>query len=178
MIVYSIITSIRSILKDKIFSFFSITGFAFGFTVCILISLFVFKELTVDKGFLNNDRIYRLIDTVGNNSKMDFEIAGSIKEKFPEIIYSAPVFYQYLNPPQYTKAVNGSDLVLIKEFISTNNDFFKVFSLPILVGDKDYPFSDLNSIVLTQSTAIKIFGKTDCAGELIKVENFNCCRLG
>ena len=171
MIVYSIITSIRSILKDKIFSFFSITGFAFGFTVCILISLFVFKELTVDKGFLNNDRIYRLIDTVGNNSKMDFEIAGSIKEKFPEIIYSAPVFYQYLNPPQYTKAVNGSDFVLIKELISTNNDFFKVFSLPVLVGDKDHPFPDLNSIVLTRSTAIKIFGKTDCAGELIKVEN-------
>ncbi len=170
MIVYNIITSIRSIIKDKIFSFFNLTGFAFGFTVCILISLFVFQELTVDTGFLNNDRIYRLVDTVSNNSKMDFEIAGKMKEHFPEIMYSSPVFYQYLNPPQYTKAVNGLDFVLIKELISTNNDFFNIFSLPVLVGDKDSPFSDLNSIVLTQSTAIKIFGKIDCIGEIIKLE--------
>jgi putative ABC transport system permease protein len=170
MFVFNLRSSFRNILKDKLFAFFNLSGFALGFTVCILLSLFIFRELTVDREFKNYKNIFKLIDTVQNMAKMDCDIALALKENFPDIIQSSPVFYYNMNPPQYIKKIQGSEFVMIKELISTNNDFFRIFSLNILIGDKNNPFSDLNSIVLTESTALKIFGKIDVLGEVVRLE--------
>ena len=170
MLIFNLKSSIRSIGNDKLFAFLNLSGFALGFTVCILLSLFIFRELTVDRGFENHKNIFRLVDTVQKSTKMDCEIATALKENFPDIIQSSPVFYMYLNPPQYIKEIGGSEFVMIKEMISANNDFFHIFSLNILLGDKVNPFSDLNSVVLTESTALKIFGKIDILGELIRLD--------
>ena len=168
MLIYYLKCSVRNLRKNKLISFLNLTGFSVGFSVCIVLSLFIFKEYSVDTGFENHKNIYRLIDTVRNSPRMDWDIASALKEKFPEISQATPVFYLSLNPPQYVKSVNGTDFVLIKELISTNNEFFRIFTLPVLLGDKDNPFSDLNSIVITRSTAIKLFGKIDVLGEILQ----------
>lgn len=171
MLLYNLKSSLRNLRKNKLFSFLNLTGFTVGFTVCIVLSLFIFKEFTVDTSFENHKNIYRLIDTIRNSSKMDYDLASALKERFPDITQAAPVFYSSLNTPQYVKTVNGTYYILIKEIISTNNAFFKIFTLPVLVGDKVNPFSDLNSIVITRSTALKLFGKTDVLGEILHLFN-------
>ena len=51
--------------------------------------------------------------------------------------------------------------------VSTTNNFFKAFSLPIIAGNPDAPFSDPNSVVITQKVALKLFGRTNVVGEII-----------
>jgi len=139
--------------------------------VCIVLSLFIFKEFTVDTSFVNHNAIYRLIDTIRNSPKIDSDIASSLKQQFPDIVQATPAFQYSLNPPQYVKSVKGSDFVMIKDVMSINNDFFRIFTLPVLVGDKETPFADLNSIVITRSTALKLFGKTDVTGEILHFDS-------
>ena len=171
MLLYNLKTSLRNLRKNKLFSILNLTGFTVGFTVCIVLSLFIFKEFTVDTGFVNHKNIYRLIDSTSTSSKMDYDIASELKEKFPDIPQAAPVYYSGLNLPLYIRSVKRTDYVLIKEMISTKNDFFRIFTLHVLAGDKDKPFSDLNSIVITRSTANKLFGKTDVLGEIVHFDN-------
>ena len=79
MLLYNLKTSLRNLRKNKLFSILNLTGFTVGFTVCIVLSLFIFKEFTVDTGFDNHKNIYRLIDLVSNSSKMDYDIASELK---------------------------------------------------------------------------------------------------
>jgi putative ABC transport system permease protein len=171
MLIHNLKSSLRNLRKNKLFSFLTLSGFTVGFTICILLSLFLFKEYSVDKSFKDYQNIYRLIDTTKNSPKMDYDIASSLKEKFPDITNAAPVFYSGMNKPMYIKSVKSTDYSLIQEMISTNNNFFQIFSVEIIEGDKKHPFSDLNSMVISRSTAIKIFGKTDVLGEVIHMDN-------
>lgn len=108
MLLYNLRSSLRNLRKNKIFSFLNLTGFTVGFTVCIVLSLFIFKEYTVDSGFADNNNIYRLIDTIHYSPKMDYDIASSLKEQYQEITQAAPVFHYFLNPPQYIKTLKGT----------------------------------------------------------------------
>jgi putative ABC transport system permease protein len=166
--IYNLKCSLRNIRNSKLLSFLNLTGFTVGFTICIIISLFIFKEYTVDTGFENHKNIYRLIDAERNSPKMDYDIAAALKQKFPEISQATTVFNLSFNTSQYAKSVNRTEYVLVKEIISTNNSFFRIFTLPVLVGNKESPFADLNSIVITRSTALKLFGKIDVLGEIIQ----------
>jgi putative ABC transport system permease protein len=72
------------------------------------------------------------------------------------------------NPVEaYIKTLNSTDYIQAKAMISTTNDFFKIFSVPIIAGNPNAPFADLNSVVITRSAANRLFGKTDAVGELI-----------
>jgi len=171
MLLYNLKTSLRNLRKNRLFSFLNLAGFSVGFTVCIILSLFIFNEFNVDSGYKNHKSIYRLVDTVRNSPKMDYDIASALQKQYPEISCAAPLNYNPLNIPLYLRTIHGTDYVLIKEIISTNNDFFKIFTLTVLVGDKVKPFSDLNSLVITRSTAQKLFRKTDVLGEIIHLDN-------
>ncbi|MGE5457275.1 MAG: ABC transporter permease, partial [Methanococcaceae archaeon] len=168
MLIYNLKCSLRNIRNNKLLSFLNLTGFTVGFSICIIISLFIFKEYTVDRGFDNHKSIYRLIDSIRNSPRMDYDIAAALKQKFPEISEATTVFCLSFNTPQYAKSVNRAEFVRVNEIISTNNSFFRIFTLPVLAGNKESPFADLNSIIVTRSTALKLFGKIDILGEIIQ----------
>jgi len=47
----------RNIIKHKIFSIINIIGFAIGLASCLLISLYVFNEISYEKFHNNRDHI-------------------------------------------------------------------------------------------------------------------------
>ena len=53
-------SSYRSLLKNKLFTFINVIGLAIGFTCTILISLFVYDELSYDNFFDEAEKIYRV----------------------------------------------------------------------------------------------------------------------
>src|ERR1700743_237086 len=59
----------RNLLRNKTFSAINILGLAIGLAVCMLITLFVYDELSYDTFNTNADRIYRV--------SSDFKVNGS-----------------------------------------------------------------------------------------------------
>jgi putative ABC transport system permease protein len=171
MLLYNLKTAFRNLKKNKLFAILNITGFTVGFTVCIVLSLYIYKELTVDSSYINYKSIFRLVDSTSHSCKMDYDIADALKNQFPDITMAAPVYYISPNRPSYVKSVKGTDFIPVGDFISTNNSFFKIFNINVLSGDKNNPFTGMNSMVITRSTANRLFGKTDVIGEVINLEN-------
>lgn len=154
----------RSLQKNKLFSVFNIVGFAIGFAVCIVIALFAYRENSVNTFFPDPQNTYRLIDAEKKSMLFDHAIVPVLKERFPEIEEIASFAYIYSEDLKENIKVGGKFLTF-KEMISTTNDFFKFTGIEILLSAADEPFVDKESVILSKSSALKLFGHYDILGE-------------
>lgn len=154
----------RSLQKNKLFSIFNIFGFAVGFTVCIIIALYVYRENSVNAFFPDAERTFRLKEADKNNAHFDVAILPILKDRFPEIEKMAPMVYLADEDFNITIKV-GDKFMVANEMMSTNNDFFDLTGIDILVSSSDKPFAEKNSIILAKSAAMKVFGDYNVIGE-------------
>jgi putative ABC transport system permease protein len=158
--------ALRSLLKNRLYSFLSIGGFAIGFAVCIIIGLFVYGEYTVDSGFKDHGRIYRLIDTKNNTAGIDYELSKVLTEHYPDIEYVAPYALDHY---EYKLSVEDK-YYSVFGLMSTTNEFFNLFSLSFISKSSDNPFANENSIIITESLAKKTFGTDNPIGKTITLD--------
>ncbi len=170
MIRFKLKLAIRNLLKNKLYSFLIIGGFAVGFTACILIAIFYNAEHNVNTHFADYKNIYRLYDAKENKSGLDYKINAALTENYPDIEKACPLGFSYF--PITLKDPETRDYTRVEYVISTNNAFFDVFSVEIVSSLEDKPFSQTNSAVITESVAKKLFGDKNPLGRTIKQEWF------
>ena len=161
----------RNLIRNKSFSVLNIVGLAMGLAVTTLIILWITYEITFDQFHTNIDRVYE----VNNQYTVDGEIwtwnstpkamAKAIKKDYPEV---AGVSRYYYDTPflfaKDDKRINATGTVI-------DPDFLNIFSFPLIKGDKETVFTDVNSVVITETLANKIFGNQDPMGEMVKIDN-------
>ncbi len=161
----------RNLWKNKSFSILNIVGMSIGITVAALIMLWVAFEMGFDRYHENIGRIYE----VNNNYMVDGEIwtwnstpkimAPTMEEEFPEIEAAVRVNWN----SELLFSYNDKRLKAEGNFVDPK--FLKVFSFPLLIGSVDNVLTDVNSVVLTETLAKKIFGDNDPIGKLVKIDN-------
>src|ERR1700760_4401861 len=83
--------AIRQLQKQKMYSAIKIGGFALSIAACLLIGLYIKDELSYDKTYPDQDRIYRLVEVYKHDGKIDkgvdypAPISKALKGDFPEI---------------------------------------------------------------------------------------------
>jgi putative ABC transport system permease protein len=159
--------SLRNLKRNKLFSTIGIVGFASGFSICLIIGLYVYSELSVDKYLNNYQRIYRLVDAKTSSTELDYRIQEVLKEKYPAIERAVPIYISSMNADVYT----SNHSFYIQGFISTTNDFLETFKVNVSESISKKPFADLNSSILTKSAAKKIFGDRNPLGQALKIQN-------
>ena len=170
MLRFKIKLAFRNLLKNKLYSSLIIGGFAIGFTASILIALFYSAEHNVDKHFARHEKIYRLYDAKKNDSGLDYKINAVIAEHYPDVETACPLAFSYF--PFTLKDPETRNYTRVEYTLSTNNNFFDVFSIPVLSSLEEEPFSQLNSAVITESVAKKLFGDENPLGRTIKEDFF------
>ncbi|MFA9370498.1 MAG: ABC transporter permease [Labilibaculum antarcticum] len=167
-------TVLRSLYRQKSYSLMNIFGLATGVTCTLLILIWVEYETGFDKFHEDIGQVYSVFE---NQNYADGDIfsvystpgplAKSIKKEFPEIKYSTRMVTTW---GQLTLSVNGKSFVEDGGKI-VDEDFFKIFSFPIVNGDEDNPFKEVNSVVLTERLARKMFGDSDPIGRVIEINS-------
>lgn len=161
--------AIRNLSRQKVFSAINIIGLAIGLACGILLSLWIFDELSFDKFHENGDNIYRILENQSYSSQnmqvavTPVPLAESIKNDFPEIVWAT----RY--NPGSTQAIKVGDKEFTESFGAfADEDFFKMFSFPIIKGSLT-PISEKHSIVLTEKTATKLFGDEEAVGQNVSI---------
>ncbi|MBO3697148.1 ABC transporter permease [Roseivirga sp. E12] len=164
-------TTVRSIGKNKHFSFINTIGLAIGMAAVLVIFQYVTFEYSFDRFHENKDQIYRLnlgrLDTGVPSSATSAGVMGPIlKDNYAGI-------KSFVRLRQFPSLVAHEDKSIYEEhFYFTDSSFFEVFSFRLLEGDKQNVLQEPNTIVLTESSALRLFGKTsELIGELIEVDN-------
>jgi putative ABC transport system permease protein len=161
----------RNLMKNKVFSFINILGLTIGITVCMMIFLFIMNEFSFDKFHKQGKNIYRVM--------RGFDIS---KSRVPYL--SGPYATALLNdfPNEIKKAVRvmpSNGLVSFgdisfneKKLYIVDDGFFSMFSFPLVKGNASTVLKDPASVVLTETTAKKYFGKQDPTGKVIEIDKY------
>jgi putative ABC transport system permease protein len=160
----------RSLTRNRVFSFINMFGLAIGLACCMLISGYLYQELTYDTYAANAKQLYRVnLGTVGsvgtdNYPIVDIAVGEGMKNAFPEIA----AFTRLSNlAPTFVKAND-------QQFKETNismadANFLEMFSIPLLEGDAKTSLTEPNTIVLTKAMAKKYFGDASALGKMLTV---------
>lgn len=165
-----IITALRNLFRQKGFSIINISGLAIGMAISILIFLWVKHELSYNKFNDKADLLYRLVQTQYYSSGpltttcMPGPIAKDIREDIPEIVNS---FMYYV----LTATISYEDKLFTEEVRLADPELFDMFSFEFVEGDPEHVFENINSVVLTEKMAEKIFDDDDPIGKVIKYNN-------
>jgi putative ABC transport system permease protein len=151
----------RILSRNKLFSFISIGGFSLSLAVVVLLLSFIRSEKQYDRSIPGVEQIYRIL-TNDHSAYIPEQARDKLLSEFPQVSAA-------------TKVVFGNDPVLYKEqnydlrVAHTDSGFFKVFSLPVLSGQREDLFRDPYQVVLTESGARKIFGEANPIGQVVNV---------
>jgi putative ABC transport system permease protein len=165
-------TTIRSLQRNKGYSFLNIFGLAIGITCAGLIFLWVEDELSFDQFNTKKNQLYYIRE----NQKYDTYTATFGSTPAP----MAPVIKAEIPGIANTCRINGLDTKLItidnKSMYAGGSyvdvSLFSMFTFPFVQGDAKTVFKELHSMVITESTAKKFFGnEKNVIGKTVRVDN-------
>ena len=169
-------TAWRNLSKNKFYTFINISGLAVGLATGIMLLLWVENELSYDKFHKDYQHIYQLSshfksngeDQTWNGVPGPLAVYAKSVPEVTSIVRTSSEFDQNLSYKEKKKVFDGNIIAY------ADSNFFSMFTFPLLKGNKITLFPNNNSVVLTQSTAQKLFGDEDAMGKTIgfKKENF------
>jgi len=164
--------SFRSLKKQKSFVLINILGLSIGLVCAIIIALFIQYELSFDRYNEHKDRTYRVIlnGKLGGQEVMVTSTASIIG---PTMLNEFPEVESFLRINGWGEAILKYEDKYFTEdhFLEADSTFFKFFSISMLQGDPEKALSEPYFVVLTKSTAEKIFGDEDPMNKMIRIGN-------
>lgn len=161
--------ALRVFNKEKSFTFINVLGLAIGLAVTLLIIQYVRFELSYENTHHNPEKIVRLtMDYLDGNTvdAQDCEtyppIGPRIKEELAEVKEFTRTYS--LGEPDINFKV-GETPFLIDKVFAADASFFSIFNYPLIHGDKATIFNEPYQIVLSASTAMRLFNRLDVVGE-------------
>jgi putative ABC transport system permease protein len=171
-------TAWRNLWRNKIFSIIKILGLSIGLTVCMLIFLYTKDEVSYDRFHENKAQIFRIMQTwkMGDQPEQELGITNAVMgEAFEKEI---PEVKQFVRINGISITVKQKNDVFTENPLFVDDNFFTVFTFPLLEGNKKTALIDPHSVVLSENLAKKYFGTTDVIGKVMqlkfddKFENF------
>ena len=168
-----IITALRNLFKNKIFSLINVLGLSVGLASFVLISLYVYHELSMDRYHAKADRIYRIVENLRTENELLFQSVSS-PPMGPSLAKDFPEVESYVRFTEGRYHVRKGDLSFYEnEVVIVDSTLFDVFSFQLLKGDRKTALTKPNTVVLTESTAQKYFAGSDPLGQTLEMDGEN-----
>ena len=169
MISTYITIALRHLAKRKLFSFINIAGLAIGITFSLLITVYIWEEKQVNRDLKNLPQQY-FVQSAWKADNMYMPLitpamlAKGLHDQYPSLVddyyrtfpCSANASYQ---DKHFRVGMQPGDTTVVSNF-----------GLTLLYGDPAHAFRDNNSIVITEETALKFFGKTNALDEVLTID--------
>ena len=163
--------ALRNIGKNPGFSLINIGGLAVGLASCLMLLLYVNYEWNYDKQFRDIDRIYfaQLNLKLGGNvitlQATPIKLANAAAQEIPGIEFASRI--SGVENKLFTYNQNKIKL----DFNYVDPAFLKIFNYAFLKGNPLTALKQPNSVILTASTAKKLFGSEEPVGKSLMWDN-------
>ena len=164
-------TSLRILIRERIYSILNVLGLSTGIAVALIIFLYLQNDLTYDRYHDNAKNIYR-VNSIYISSGKENKFALSpvsfgprIKEELPEV-------------RSYTRLVTlgkrmlsfGDEIFYEDGIYIADSTIFDVFTHHFIFGNPAKCLKSPNSIVLTEKLSRKYFGDMNPLGETLVLD--------
>jgi len=165
----------RNLKKDKLFTLLNVVGLSAGIACTLLIYLWVHDELSYDKFFANNSRIYQVMEHRKNSGSQSLSdessgmVSDALKVQDGAVEYAAAVAPADWFPKS-TLTVGDKNIKASGQY--AGKDYFKIFSFKMIAGDRNSALDAKTSIVISEDLAKRLFNTTEnVIGKGIKVQH-------
>ena len=160
---------VRNLMKHKVYSGINVFGLTIGITFAVMIGVFCWGELQVNKQLKDVDRLYIVERDMKDTSGMGFfaptPIGRTLKEQYPTLVENYFRFYDR------NIKVSKEDKHFVIQGIIGDSTFLTMFGLPVLYGDAKTALSKHHSVVITEKMAKQFFNRVDVVGETLTLTN-------
>jgi putative ABC transport system permease protein len=176
--------ALRNLIRNRVYSLINIFGLSLGVTCCLLLSLYIWDEMSYDKHHRRAGDLYRIITNFQSGSVVNRTgaasppIAMTIKDEVPEVEAAARV----LNPPGVKEYFTTGEkekaqsLMRYKDNLFYESDgfladstLFDVFTYELKEGNPKRALVRANSVVLSEKLAQKLFGEEPALDKMITI---------
>ncbi len=163
-------SSYRNLLANKTITALNIFGLAIGVAVCMIIGVWLQRELNYDNFHVDGEKIFRLSNTFQSESESFSQapsgsgIGAQLPKLLPDVESACRVFGA-------TYKLQYEDKLFIEENAAeVDSNFFEFFGFQLKKGNPATALIQANQIVLTQSLAKKYFGDADPMNKTITMD--------
>lgn len=148
--------------RNKLFTIINVMGLTVSFVFILLIADMVIRQLTIDSGVKDADRIYVFATNDGVNGH--YQLGLKYQDRYPEI----EDWCAYSDCAAMScKLQDNKDVMLTVSFVKKN--FFDFFSYELIEGNPKEALVSDDNIVLTRSAALRLFGTEHAVGKSVNL---------
>ncbi|QHW01633.1 FtsX-like permease family protein [Spirosoma endbachense] len=161
-----VLIAVRTLKKHQLYSILNIGGLALGMACCLLISLYIYDELSYDRFNANYRRIYRVIEKqkqaegIFDVAVTPGPLASSLLKDFPEVEKTTRIGRWSGVLTQRKQAVEPEQMLIV------DPSFFSLFNFSLIAGNQATVFRGPNEVIFSEAMAERFFGK-DWSGKNI-----------
>lgn len=167
MIRNHLLIAFRVLKRGKVFSLINLGGMTLGLTIALMIMLYVRFELSYESYNPTADTMVRVtMDYLDGETVVDQDcetyppLGPLINNQIPEVTDFVRTYH--IDPQTFRV---GDEFYREAGIYAVDPQFFDLFHYPLKAGKREGLFVGPHEMVLTESTAMKYFGKTDVVGE-------------
>lgn len=165
--------ALRNLLRNKTTSLINISSLAIGLAACLMLLLYVAYEWNYDRGYKKKENVYQVMVNFSDQNKQVTAtaeqapnvLAKTLKQELPEIAHIARLVW-----PVKRLLANGENTFKVDGRYA-DPEILNIFDYQFISGSPSKAFNEPNSIILTESTAKRLFGSTDVLNKVLKYEN-------
>ena len=173
MIINNLKTAIRNLWKNKLHSAINITGLSVGLAAVMCIAIYLQNEWSFDRFHVQEDQLFR----VGMKAFREGALLTDGHVFTPPIgpamrdELSGVKNYTRYNTMRDAYFSTGEKSLKTEKVSYADSSFFSLFSFPLLEGHADNALAPPNSLVLTESMAMRLFGQAEVVGRTVQLNN-------
>ncbi|MDQ2656940.1 MAG: ABC transporter permease [Bacteroidota bacterium] len=161
-------------IKYKYYTFVNVFGLVCGMLSVLIIAKYVGASVEMDSFHANKGWIYSITQEQSTDGNSTGAQSGTYLG-MADLIMRFPEASDFTRYSQHVESLvlaekDGNRLSFTEGniFVADSN-FLKIFTFPLIHGDRKTALSRANSIVLTESTAKKYFGDANPIGETVTI---------
>ena len=165
-------TSIRNIARNKFFSSINIAGLAVAMSVGLVLISLLAELKSFDNFHANADRIFRVDNLLQGHDGSNYKYATTsvlTRERLKQSVVG--IEKVVVIQGGFNKDVHHKNTTIPLKGFWADEFFFQVFSFRLVEGNRTTALMEPNSVVLTVSSAEKLFGDIDVVGKMVQLDS-------
>lgn len=165
--------ALRNIRKNKGTSLINLLGLTIGLASCLVIFLYVRYELSYDNFHEDPEDLFRIVTidealgVTSNHVAITMPaLAEQMKEEFPEVVQTCRMSNFFAN-----QVIKDDESFTLDHLWLAEPSFMELFDFELLPGSESASIEEPNTALLSEETALNIFGSTDVIGELVEIND-------
>jgi putative ABC transport system permease protein len=160
------LTALRSLRRDATVTVINVVGMAFGLACCLIIGLYIWNEIDIDRHHRYGDRVVRVVsDLTAPDTRTDYlarssrPVADALRDQFPDVERVARLIQHSASIKQDGSYRFGQRLFFAE------SDLLDILSFGSLDGNPEHALREPFKAIITDRFSEVLFGDESSLGQ-------------